>query len=132
MSCASLLGSHHAAWTLTDGPPPPPGVFVPQFDYEAVANRLFEVAGQQDTPSLNRKRLYKVIRKYVSPKACPSHCSGLAPSLSKWLHAGGRAADSFGAQVGGPCLGRRAWEDRAAFCVSDRLSLFQVAGPRGR
>ncbi|KAF6385436.1 ribosomal RNA processing 1 [Rhinolophus ferrumequinum] len=34
-----------------------------QFDYEAVANRLFEVAGQQDTPSLNRKRLYKVIRK---------------------------------------------------------------------
>nr|XP_019601311.1 PREDICTED: ribosomal RNA processing protein 1 homolog A isoform X1 [Rhinolophus sinicus] len=34
-----------------------------QFDYEAVANRLFEVAGQQDTPSPNRKRLYKVIRK---------------------------------------------------------------------
>ncbi|XP_036898960.1 ribosomal RNA processing protein 1 homolog A [Sturnira hondurensis] len=34
-----------------------------QFDYEAVANRLFEVASQQGTPSLNRKRLYKVIRK---------------------------------------------------------------------
>ncbi|KAM5332725.1 ribosomal RNA processing protein 1 homolog A isoform 2-T2 [Glossophaga mutica] len=34
-----------------------------QFDYEAVANRLFEVASQQSTPSLNRKRLYKVIRK---------------------------------------------------------------------
>ncbi|XP_058517228.1 ribosomal RNA processing protein 1 homolog A [Ochotona princeps] len=34
-----------------------------QFDYEAVANRLFEVASQPSTPSLNRKRLYKVIRK---------------------------------------------------------------------
>ncbi|XP_024417789.2 ribosomal RNA processing protein 1 homolog A isoform X1 [Desmodus rotundus] len=34
-----------------------------QFDYEAVANRLFEAASQQSTPSLNRKRLYKVIRK---------------------------------------------------------------------
>ncbi|XP_040842615.1 ribosomal RNA processing protein 1 homolog A [Ochotona curzoniae] len=34
-----------------------------QFDYEAVANRLFEVASQPGTPSLNRKRLYKVIRK---------------------------------------------------------------------
>uniref|UniRef100_A0A8C3YUX1 Ribosomal RNA processing 1 n=1 Tax=Catagonus wagneri TaxID=51154 RepID=A0A8C3YUX1_9CETA len=34
-----------------------------QFDYEAVANRLFEMASHQDTPPLNRKRLYKVIRK---------------------------------------------------------------------
>ncbi|XP_036099280.1 ribosomal RNA processing protein 1 homolog A [Molossus molossus] len=34
-----------------------------QFDYEAVANRLFEMASQQNTPSQNRKRLYKVIRK---------------------------------------------------------------------
>ncbi|XP_062970018.1 ribosomal RNA processing protein 1 homolog A isoform X2 [Cynocephalus volans] len=34
-----------------------------QFDYEAVANRLFEVASRQNTPSQNRKRLYKVIRK---------------------------------------------------------------------
>ncbi|XP_036767895.2 ribosomal RNA processing protein 1 homolog A [Manis pentadactyla] len=34
-----------------------------QFDYEAVANRLFEVASHQNTPSQNRKRLYKVIRK---------------------------------------------------------------------
>uniref|UniRef100_F6UDN9 Ribosomal RNA processing 1 n=1 Tax=Equus caballus TaxID=9796 RepID=F6UDN9_HORSE len=34
-----------------------------QFDYEAVANRLFEVASHQSTPSQNRKRLYKVIRK---------------------------------------------------------------------
>ncbi|KAM6224054.1 ribosomal RNA processing protein 1 homolog A [Rhynchocyon petersi] len=34
-----------------------------QFDYEAVANRLFDVASQQNTPSLNRKRLYKVVRK---------------------------------------------------------------------
>ncbi|XP_006870906.1 PREDICTED: ribosomal RNA processing protein 1 homolog A [Chrysochloris asiatica] len=34
-----------------------------QFDYEAVANRLFEMASGQKTPSQNRKRLYKVIRK---------------------------------------------------------------------
>ncbi|XP_012860789.1 ribosomal RNA processing protein 1 homolog A isoform X2 [Echinops telfairi] len=34
-----------------------------QFDYEAVANRLFEMASRQKTPSLNRKRLYKVVRK---------------------------------------------------------------------
>ncbi|XP_072826086.1 ribosomal RNA processing protein 1 homolog A [Vicugna pacos] len=34
-----------------------------QFDYEAVANRLFEMASHQDTPPPNRKRLYKVIRK---------------------------------------------------------------------
>ncbi|XP_005375939.1 PREDICTED: ribosomal RNA processing protein 1 homolog A [Chinchilla lanigera] len=34
-----------------------------QFDYEAVANRLFAVASQPGTPSQNRKRLYKVIRK---------------------------------------------------------------------
>ncbi|XP_048659715.1 ribosomal RNA processing protein 1 homolog A isoform X1 [Marmota marmota marmota] len=34
-----------------------------QFDYEAVANRLFEVASRQSTPSQNRKRLYKVIQK---------------------------------------------------------------------
>ncbi|XP_040477786.1 ribosomal RNA processing protein 1 homolog A isoform X1 [Ursus maritimus] len=34
-----------------------------QFDYEAVASRLFAVASQQGTPSQNRKRLYKVIQK---------------------------------------------------------------------
>ncbi|KAG8507172.1 Ribosomal RNA processing protein 1A [Galemys pyrenaicus] len=34
-----------------------------QFDYEAVANRLFEEASQPHTPSQNRKRLYKVVRK---------------------------------------------------------------------
>ncbi|XP_010596978.1 ribosomal RNA processing protein 1 homolog A [Loxodonta africana] len=34
-----------------------------QFDYEAVANRLFKMASQQNTPSQNRKRLYKVVRK---------------------------------------------------------------------
>ncbi|XP_006169504.1 ribosomal RNA processing protein 1 homolog A isoform X2 [Tupaia chinensis] len=34
-----------------------------QFDYAAVANRLFKMASQQNTPSQNRKRLYKVIRK---------------------------------------------------------------------
>ena len=38
-------------------------LFGQQFDYEAVASRLFAAASQQDTPSRNRKRLYKVIRK---------------------------------------------------------------------
>ncbi|KAM4889455.1 ribosomal RNA processing protein 1 homolog A [Thomomys bottae] len=35
-----------------------------QFDYEAVANRLFELASQENIPSQNRKRLYRVIRKF--------------------------------------------------------------------
>ncbi|XP_035138714.3 ribosomal RNA processing protein 1 homolog A isoform X3 [Callithrix jacchus] len=34
-----------------------------QFDYEALADRLFAMASRQSTPSQNRKRLYKVIRK---------------------------------------------------------------------
>lgn len=34
-----------------------------QFDYEAVANKLFKLASRQSTPSQNRKRLYKVIQK---------------------------------------------------------------------
>ncbi|CAO2608563.1 Ribosomal RNA processing protein 1 homolog A [Lemmus lemmus] len=34
-----------------------------QFDYEAIANRLFKFASRQSTPSQNRKRLYKVIQK---------------------------------------------------------------------
>ncbi|XP_065798997.1 ribosomal RNA processing protein 1 homolog A isoform X2 [Muntiacus reevesi] len=34
-----------------------------QFDYKAVADRLFEMASRQDTPPQNRKHLYKVIRK---------------------------------------------------------------------
>nr|AAC53286.1 NNP-1 [Mus musculus] len=34
-----------------------------QFDYEALANRLFKLASRQSTPSQNRKRLYKVIQK---------------------------------------------------------------------
>lgn len=34
-----------------------------QFDYEAVANRLFELASSPSTPTLNRKRLYKMVRK---------------------------------------------------------------------
>ncbi|XP_040588187.1 ribosomal RNA processing protein 1 homolog A isoform X1 [Mesocricetus auratus] len=34
-----------------------------QFDYGAVADRLFKLASRQSTPSENRKRLYKVIQK---------------------------------------------------------------------
>ncbi|XP_012586588.1 PREDICTED: collagen alpha-1(I) chain-like [Condylura cristata] len=34
-----------------------------QFDYEAVASRLFQEASGLDTPSQNRKRLYKVIQR---------------------------------------------------------------------
>lgn len=59
----SLLSSRSGSpWVVAD-PSPPWCLSVKQFDYEAVANRLFEAASQQSTPSLNRKRLYKVIRK---------------------------------------------------------------------
>ncbi|NXU51959.1 RRP1B protein, partial [Turnix velox] len=33
-----------------------------QFDYKAVADKLFELASKKNTPSLNRKRLYKLVK----------------------------------------------------------------------
>ncbi|XP_020829549.1 ribosomal RNA processing protein 1 homolog A [Phascolarctos cinereus] len=41
------------------------GLFL-QFNYEEIASRLFEMASRQSTPSLNRKRLYKLVRKFQS------------------------------------------------------------------
>ncbi|OXB58614.1 hypothetical protein ASZ78_007608 [Callipepla squamata] len=35
-----------------------------QFDYKAVADKLFELASKKNTPSLNRKRLYKLVEKF--------------------------------------------------------------------
>ncbi|XP_062458551.1 ribosomal RNA processing protein 1 homolog B [Pezoporus occidentalis] len=35
-----------------------------QFDYRAVADKLFELASKKNTPSLNRKRLYKLVKKF--------------------------------------------------------------------
>ncbi|NXT02881.1 RRP1B protein, partial [Jacana jacana] len=35
-----------------------------QFDYKAVADKLFELASKKNTPSLNRKRLYKLVKKF--------------------------------------------------------------------
>ncbi|KAM9300272.1 ribosomal RNA processing protein 1 homolog B isoform 2-T2 [Morus bassanus] len=35
-----------------------------QFDYKAVADTLFELASKKNTPSLNRKRLYKLVKKF--------------------------------------------------------------------
>ncbi|NXF74360.1 RRP1B protein, partial [Sclerurus mexicanus] len=35
-----------------------------QFDYKAVAAKLFELASRKNTPSLNRKRLYKLVKKF--------------------------------------------------------------------
>ncbi|NXI91250.1 RRP1B protein, partial [Psophia crepitans] len=35
-----------------------------QFDYKAVADKLFELASKKNTPPLNRKRLYKLIKKF--------------------------------------------------------------------
>ncbi|CAM9630903.1 unnamed protein product [Bubo scandiacus] len=35
-----------------------------QFDYKAVADKLFEVASKKNTPSRNRKRLYKLVKKF--------------------------------------------------------------------
>ncbi|KAM9253982.1 ribosomal RNA processing protein 1 homolog A isoform 3-T3 [Dugong dugon] len=52
-----------------------------QFDYEAVANRLFEMASQQSTPSQNRKRLYKVVRKLAVLTDAFSHPPGCRTSL---------------------------------------------------
>ncbi|POI35085.1 hypothetical protein CIB84_001165 [Bambusicola thoracicus] len=35
-----------------------------QFDYKAVADKLFELASKKNTPSLNRKHLYKLVKKF--------------------------------------------------------------------
>ncbi|XP_046764435.1 ribosomal RNA processing protein 1 homolog B isoform X1 [Gallus gallus] len=35
-----------------------------QFDYKAVADKLFELASKKNTPALNRKRLYKLVKKF--------------------------------------------------------------------
>ncbi|NWU96667.1 RRP1B protein, partial [Upupa epops] len=35
-----------------------------QFDYKAVADKLFELASKKHTPTRNRKRLYKLVRKF--------------------------------------------------------------------
>ncbi|NXI64766.1 RRP1B protein, partial [Anseranas semipalmata] len=35
-----------------------------QFDYKAVADKLFEFASKKNTPALNRKRLYKLVKKF--------------------------------------------------------------------
>ncbi|NXL32840.1 RRP1B protein, partial [Glaucidium brasilianum] len=35
-----------------------------QFDYKAVADKLFEVASRKNTPSRNRKRLYKLVKNF--------------------------------------------------------------------
>ncbi|KAF7251245.1 hypothetical protein EYD10_03179 [Varanus komodoensis] len=35
-----------------------------QFDYKMVADTLFELASRKNTPTFNRKRLYKVIKKF--------------------------------------------------------------------
>ncbi|NXS08171.1 RRP1B protein, partial [Neodrepanis coruscans] len=37
-----------------------------QFDYKAVADKLFEFASKKNTPSLNRKRVYKLVKKTVT------------------------------------------------------------------
>ncbi|NXR78041.1 RRP1B protein, partial [Pycnonotus jocosus] len=35
-----------------------------QFDYKAVADKIFEYASKKNIPSLNRKRLYKLVKKF--------------------------------------------------------------------
>ncbi|NWW68578.1 RRP1B protein, partial [Ifrita kowaldi] len=37
-----------------------------QFDYKAVADKIFEFASRKNTPSLNRKRLYKLVKKTLN------------------------------------------------------------------
>ncbi|NXB87581.1 RRP1B protein, partial [Vidua chalybeata] len=38
-----------------------------QFDYKAVADKIFEFASKKNTPSLNRKRLYKLVKNFLIP-----------------------------------------------------------------
>ncbi|NXR24686.1 RRP1B protein, partial [Cinclus mexicanus] len=38
-----------------------------QFDYKAVADKIFEFASKKNTPSLNRKRLYKLVKNFLMP-----------------------------------------------------------------
>ncbi|NWU79156.1 RRP1B protein, partial [Onychorhynchus coronatus] len=38
-----------------------------QFDYKAVADKLFELASKKNTPSLNRKRLYRLVKNFLIP-----------------------------------------------------------------
>ncbi|NWW74358.1 RRP1B protein, partial [Climacteris rufus] len=47
-----------------------------QFDYKAVADKLFEMASKKNTPSLNRKRLYKLVKNFLI--SCPSS-TGIFP-----------------------------------------------------
>ncbi|NXX79443.1 RRP1B protein, partial [Urocolius indicus] len=48
-----------------------------QFDYKAVADTLFEVASKKNTPSINRKRLYRLIKNIQIPY--PSSSTGIFP-----------------------------------------------------
>ncbi|NWX21784.1 RRP1B protein, partial [Aegotheles bennettii] len=48
-----------------------------QFDYKAVADKLFELASKKNTPSLNRKRLYKLVKNFQI--VYPSSSTGIFP-----------------------------------------------------
>ncbi|NWQ85469.1 RRP1B protein, partial [Burhinus bistriatus] len=48
-----------------------------QFDYKAVADKLFELASKKNTPSLNRKCLYKLVKNFQIPY--PSSSTGIFP-----------------------------------------------------
>ncbi|KAF1534914.1 hypothetical protein FQV19_0007823, partial [Eudyptula minor] len=48
-----------------------------QFDYKAVADKLFELASKKNTRSLNRKRLYKLVKNFQIPY--PSSLTGIFP-----------------------------------------------------
>ncbi|NXJ66654.1 RRP1B protein, partial [Rostratula benghalensis] len=48
-----------------------------QFDYKAVADKLFELASKKNTPSRNRKRLYKLVKNFQI--SYPSSSTGIFP-----------------------------------------------------
>ncbi|NXG75057.1 RRP1B protein, partial [Baryphthengus martii] len=48
-----------------------------QFDYKAVADKLFELACKKNTPSHNRKRLYKLVKNFQIPYS--SFSTGIFP-----------------------------------------------------
>ncbi|NWR77466.1 RRP1B protein, partial [Centropus unirufus] len=48
-----------------------------QFDYKAIADKLFELASKKNTPPVNRKRLYKLVKNFQTPH--PSSSTGIFP-----------------------------------------------------
>ncbi|KAK2502051.1 hypothetical protein MC885_001773 [Smutsia gigantea] len=119
-----------------------------QFNYEAVANRLFEVASHRNTPSQNRKRLYKVIRKmqdlaegerWAAPEAGPPARrwypgSGLDPMFNHtaWIVFAERLLVLFKGEVGPGILQFSSCLSTVVFSLSGREDPLEAQGRAGQ